>query len=400
MEGRSVVFGGQAVIEGVMMRGAGRMAIAVRRADGSIQLETRPYRPWGERSRFLRLPLVRGAVALVEALVVGVAALNFSARVADEDDRTGPAGGAGEGDQAGTGSTPRGPSPEAMGTGTAAGQRSGPAGSRLPEAGGGRWPAVPAAATRAPGREPSPREGPAADRWLVAVNVFAVIAALLLFVLLPTWVADGLAHSALGRNGVEGAVRLALLLAYMGAIGRVPDIRRVYEYHGAEHKAIHALEAGAPLTPEAARGFSRFHPRCGTAFLLFVAVLAVIVHAFFGWPAVWARTLLRLLLVPVIAGLAFEWIRLAGRSSGRWIRAISAPGMWLQRLTTAEPSDDQLEVALAALRACLGDRDTRDGGEAGGAHTPPPRAVAAPDTAPAARPAAGAYPTAGSGTGG
>lgn len=284
------LFGGQAVIEGVMMRGAGRMAIAVRRADGTIALQVSPYRPWTERWPWLGLPLVRGAVALADALVTGIRALNYSARVVEEDGVAGDRAAAGE------------------------------------------------------------------DRWLVLVNALAVALALVVFVLLPTWLAAWLPVAGdLGRNIVEGGVRLLLLLGYLLAIGRIPDIRRVYQYHGAEHKAIHALEAGAPLTPAGARPFSRFHPRCGTAFLLFVAVLAVAVHALFGWPSFWWRTAIRLALVPVIAGLAFEWIRLAGRSRSRWVAVLAAPGLWLQRLTTEEPGDDQLEVALVALRACLGE---------------------------------------------
>ncbi|HEY8394235.1 MAG TPA: DUF1385 domain-containing protein [Thermaerobacter sp.] len=294
------LFGGQAVIEGVMMRGAGRIAIAVRRADGSIALQVSNYRPWTERWPWLGLPLVRGAVALVDALVTGIRALNYSARVVEEDEVGGRS------------------APDAQGDG----------------------------------------------RLLALVNALAVALALVVFVLVPTWLAAWLpAGGDLARNGVEGAVRLLLLLGYLLAIGRIPDIRRVYQYHGAEHKAIHALEAGAPLTPAGARPFSRFHPRCGTAFLLFVAVLAVAVHALFGWPGFWWRTAIRVALVPVIAGLAFEWIRLAGRSRSRWVAALAAPGLWLQRLTTEEPGDDQLEVALVALRACLGE-DTLTGREA------------------------------------
>ncbi|PZN12542.1 MAG: DUF1385 domain-containing protein [Bacillota bacterium] len=291
------LFGGQAVIEGVMMRGAGRMAIAVRRADGTIALQVSAYRPWTEKSPWLGLPVVRGAVALADALVTGIRALNYSARVVEEDG--------------------------AAGTGTATG---------------------------------GDRTGAGEDRWLALVNALAVALALVVFVLLPTWLAAWLPVAGdLGRNIVEGGVRLLLLLGYLLAIGRIPDIRRVYQYHGAEHKAIHALEAGAPLTPAGARPFPRFHPRCGTAFLLFVAVLAVAVHALFGWPSFWWRTAVRLALVPVIAGLAFEWIRLAGRSRSRWAAVLAAPGLWLQRLTTEEPGDDQLEVALVALRACLGE---------------------------------------------
>ena len=342
MDSRNL-FGGQAVIEGVMMRGAGRIATAVRRPDGSIHVSVRPYRAYAERHRWLGWPVVRGAAALVEALVIGIQALNESARIA-EGEEPAPAG------------------PRRVSTATA-----GRPGARPGDA-AGRGPA-----------------GSSGDRWLAWINAAALLGGVLLFVLLPTWAATWLARGDLARNLVEGGVRLALLLGYMAAIGRIPDIQRVYQYHGAEHKAIHALEAGAPLTPESARRFSRFHPRCGTAFLLFVAVVAVVVHAFFGWPGVWVRTALRLSLVPVVAGLAFEWIRLAGRSPSRWVAWLSAPGLWLQRLTTAEPSDDQLEVALAALRACLGEHPVAQA-DGAAARTPPPGAAAAAEPVPAATP--------------
>ncbi|QIA26217.1 DUF1385 domain-containing protein [Thermaerobacter sp. PB12/4term] len=309
-------FGGQAVIEGVMMRGAGRLALAVRRPDGSIHVTVRPHTAYTARRSWLGWPFLRGIAALAEALVVGIRVLNESARLAEE-----PAGGAAGGEK-------RGPDHLA----------------------GRHGQAVPA----------RDQGAPSGDRWVTVVNVLALALGLVLFVLVPTWVATAMAAGELARNLVEGATRLVLLLGYMAAIGRLPDIQRVYQYHGAEHKAIHALEAGAPLEPEVAQGFSRFHPRCGTAFLLFVAVTAVLVHALFGWPDFWQRTLLRLALVPVVAGLAYEWILLAARSASPWVRWMSAPGLWLQRLTTAEPSLDQLEVALAALKACL----PRDGSQA------------------------------------
>ncbi|ADU50279.1 protein of unknown function DUF1385 [Thermaerobacter marianensis DSM 12885] len=351
-------FGGQAVIEGVMMRGAGRIALAVRRPDGSIHVTVRPHTAYTARRRWLGWPVVRGVAALAEALVVGIQALNESARLAEEPARS---------------------------PGTPAQERA----------------AVPSGQAAAPAARPRPNAG-GDDWWVTAINVVAVAAALVFFILLPTWAATALARGELARNVVEGGVRLALLLGYMAAIGRIPDIRRVYEYHGAEHKAIHALEAGAPLEPAAAQGFSRFHPRCGTAFLLFVAVVAVVVHALFGWPGFWQRTLLRLATVPVVAGLAYEWILLAGGSPRRWVRWMSAPGLWLQRLTTAEPSLDQLEVALAALKACLAEDAGRPRAgmvtaavrAAGGGGEPVPAAArATAGTAPAPVAAGGAPAT-------
>lgn len=322
-------FGGQAVIEGVMMRGAGRIALAVRRCDGSIHVTVRPHTAYAARRRWLGWPVIRGAAALAEALVIGIQALNESARLAEE------------------------PAPAGAGSSAATAREGDPASAASAPGQGGRHSAGGPAAAAATAAGVSRGRAVGDPWWVTAVNGLAVAAGLGLFVVLPTGVAARLATGEVARNVVEGIVRLALLVGYLVAIGRIPDIRRVYQYHGAEHKAIHALEAGAPLEPAVAQGFSRFHPRCGTAFLLFVAVVAVLVHTLFGWPGFWERTLLRLASVPLVAGLAYEGILWAARSDRAWARWMAAPGLWLQRLTTAEPSLDQLEVALAALKACL-----------------------------------------------
>jgi uncharacterized protein YqhQ len=185
--------------------------------------------------------------------------------------------------------------------------------------------------------------------------VLALLLAVGLFFVLPTWLASLAAHRLHGGlvlNLIEGGVRAAVLLGYLAAITASRDIQRVLAYHGAEHKAIHALEHGRPLTVAAARGFSRLHPRCGTSFLLFVVLVSIALFALFGWPVLWLRVLLRIVLLPVLAGLGYEALR-ASAAMESVMRPIVLPGLWLQRLTTREPDDGMLEVALAALQAVL-----------------------------------------------
>lgn len=278
--------GGQAVVEGVMMRGADRWAVAVRLPDGSIDVTVEAAPRWGDR--WSRVPVVRGVVALAESLTLGLRALTWSAaRQADEE-------------------------------------------------------GVPV------GR------GQLAATVAVAVAVFSG-----LFIVLPAVASKGAGNLLPNRvafNVFEGVLRLGLFLGYIALIGRMADVRRVFEYHGAEHKAIAAFERGAPLTPEAAQRFTTEHVRCGTNFLLLVMVLAILAHTLVGRPGWAVLVASRLLFVPVVAGLAYEVIRFAAcRMGNRLVRALMAPGLALQRLTTREPSLDQLEVAIASLRAVLTD---------------------------------------------
>lgn len=282
------VYGGQAVLEGVMMRGYRHMVVAVRRADGEIILQEREVRPWAERWPGFGLPVLRGVAAVGESLSLGLAALSFSAEQVAE----------GEGEELSRGQV------------------------------------------------------------TVAMAV-AVALAVGLFVLLPTWLVrlvEGVTRNGIVLNLVEGIVRLAILLGYLAGVAALPEIRRVLQYHGAEHKAINAYEAGAPLTVESARRFSTRHVRCGTSFLLLVAVVSTVVFAFTGWQDVWARLGIRLALVPLVAGLAYELIRLAGKNPlacPAWLAPVVLPGLFLQGLTTREPDDSQLEVALSALTAAI-----------------------------------------------
>lgn len=281
-------YGGQAVIEGVMIRGPQGVAIAVRRADGNISVRRQPHRPLTRVHPLLGLPLIRGAIALYEALVLGIDALLFSANEAasSEDEKLG------RGEMVGT--------------------------------------------------------------MLVSAAL-----AIALFVVLPTWLVSLLEPLGIGplvHNLVEGLLRLVVLLLYILAISRMSDVRRVLEYHGAEHKVIHALEQGDELTVEAVRPYPILHPRCGTSFLLLVALISVLLFSFFGWPGFWQRILVRLALLPVVAGVAYEFLRASGRSRSPLWKPLIAPGLWLQRFTTREPDDDQIEVAIQALQAVLAER--------------------------------------------
>jgi uncharacterized protein YqhQ len=303
---RDAPVGGQAVLEGVMMRGVSNWAVAVRKptaeqlsagelspeeaALGEIELSTFPLDSAMRRHRLLRLPIVRGVVALGGSMAIGFRALEVSANAQ-----------------------------------------------------------LPAEA------EEEKQEIPRAV-WAGTV-VVALVLAIVLFFLIPVGVTSLIKHQ-LGSSFlfwlVEGVVRTSLFLGYMLLLSRVRDLRRVFEYHGAEHKTISCFEAGLPLTPANAKRFSRLHPRCGTSFLLVVMIVAIFVFAPLGLPAWYWLMATRVLGVPLIAGISFELIKFAGRNRSRpWVRALMWPGLKLQLLTTREPDLAQLEVSIAALQAVL-----------------------------------------------
>jgi len=305
--GRDAPVGGQAVLEGVMMRGVSTWSIAVRKPSplgsdgeplglGEIETTSEPIVSWAKRHRVLRLPVIRGVVALGESLKIGFKALAISANAQLEEE---------EGEE-----------PE--------------------EIGGFTWGLTIAASLA------------------LAVGLFFVIP-----VGATSLIKDQLGSSLLFWL-VEGVLRTTIFVGYILAISRLPDLRRVFEYHGAEHKTIACYEAGRELTPVNAATFSRLHPRCGTSFLLIVMIVAIFVFAPIGLPAWYWLVLTRVLGIPLIAGISFEIIKLAARHRDRpWVRALMAPGMALQRLTTREPDQHQLAVAIAALRAVL-DVEERD----------------------------------------
>ncbi len=276
--------GGQAVIEGVMMRDAHRTATAVRLPSGEIDVETRMVSSIRDRYPVLNLPLIRGSVIMVESLIIGMRALSFSAQAAGEED-------------------------EQM-----------------------------------------------TKKEIAMTILFALVLASILFIVIPT----GAAHLAAAYtddpivfNLIEGGIRLMVFLLYIWGISFMGGIRRVFQYHGAEHKTIHCYEAGEALTVENVQKFPRLHPRCGTNFLLIVMVVAIVFHVFFGWPDLWLRILSRLAILPVVAGVSYEIIRFAGRSENHLVHILITPGLWLQYLTTRPPADEMVEVAIESLKDVL-----------------------------------------------
>ncbi len=300
--GSPTLLGGQAVIEGVMMRFGGSVATAVRRADGSITVKKETYVPLAERHRWIGLPVIRGAVGLIEMLAVGIRSLNFSAEAAMEDAEPGTV----------------------------------------------------------------KKEGKKRDAALGLTLALSLLAGLALFFALPLWVATAafdVSQYPLWFNLVAGAIRVAIFLAYLILLSAMKDIRRLFQYHGAEHKTVFAMEKGKGLTVEECRSQSRFHPRCGTSFLLVVLVVAILLYAFLdallisqiGVLTLPMRLVTHLPLLPVVMGVAYEVIRFSARHVdsvlGHWI---VLPGLWLQRVTTKEPDGSQIEVAIAALTAAVG----------------------------------------------
>jgi uncharacterized protein YqhQ len=286
----AAMIGGQAVLEGVMMRSPSNWALAVRKPNGVIAEVTFPITSPMARHRLLRLPVIRGVIALGESLAIGFRALAISANYAAQE----------EGDD----------------------------GEVTTELSRGA---------------------------IIFSFAIAIGFAIMLFKVTPALITSWLPIDTTGAFVIiEGLIRVTFFIAYIAVISLLPDLRRVFQYHGAEHKTINALEAGEELTPERVSRFSLIHPRCGTAFLLWVMVIAIFVFAFFGRPVWYWLITSRILLLPLIAGLAYELIRFAGKHQGnRVVMTLLAPGMWLQRLTTREPTLEQLEVSIRALKEVL-----------------------------------------------
>lgn len=294
--------GGQAVMEGIMMRGPERSAIAVRIPDGRIHMRTTPNKKLG---KWAKIPLLRGVVSFVTSLVQGTGTLMYSADVLEH-----------------------------------------------------YWPT---------------EEGVEEDKlekwlnekfgeqkaWTLMVYLsvaFAIVLSIGIFILLPTAIVDWagrFVESPVILNLIEGLVRIALFIIYVELISKMEDIKRVFQYHGAEHKTIHCFEKGLELTPENAQSYYTLHPRCGTSFLVFVMVISLILFSLLGWPNLFWRITSRLLLIPVVAGLSYEVLRWAGRSDNWLVKMLSIPGLYMQKLTTEEPDLEQLEVAIAAMKAVM-----------------------------------------------
>ena len=292
--GKRVPYGGQAVIEGVMIRGKSNIAIAVRRPDNEIQVKTDPIQSLFTGT-LKKVPFVRGFITLLEVMVIGTRALMYSAQVAideldDEDGKKGEAG-----------------------------------------SGGGfmLW------------------------ATLLVGLAFGIAVFFVGPVFLNEWLDDRISSAAV-LNVIEGGVRLGLFLGYILLIGRMKDIQRVFAYHGAEHMSIHAMEHDEELSIDNVRKYTTLHPRCGTAFLLLVVLIAILVFLALGHPPLWIRIVSRIALLPVIAGISYEVLRIHGRYAGNWVlKVLLGPGLLLQMLTTRRPDDDQIEVAIAALEGAI-----------------------------------------------
>lgn len=283
--GKTFQYGGQAVYEGVMMRGPELLSLAVRKPDGDIALETHSISSWAKKYPIWKLPILRGVLALFEALILGVKMLTRSFNLATDDEE----------------------------------------------------------------EELSPKE-------MAITIVLAVILSILLFVVLPTAAAHFTKNylNYFWQNLLEGVLRIGVFMIYVIAIARLEDIQRTFQYHGAEHKVINTLEASEELTVENARKHTTAHPRCGTSFLLFVLVLTILLYSFLDTPGLLWRIGSRILLLPVVAGLAYEFIKWSGKHYHHaWVKILIAPGIWLQKMTTREPDDQQLEVAIAALSGVM-----------------------------------------------
>ncbi len=292
--------GGQAIMEGIMMRGPKRTSIAVRLPNGKIHMKTQPSQNMGV---WAKVPLVRGVIAFVTSLVFGTKVLMYSADVLEK---------------------------------------------YLPEEYQqdkfDEWIEKKVGKDRA---------------WNILLWLSVIIALIFsigVFMLLPTAVVGifkKLTDSVIILNLIEGLVRIGIFIGYIALIPKLEDINKVFQYHGAEHKTIHCFENGLELTPENAQTFYTLHPRCGTSFLMFVMIIAIIVHVFMGWPNVWMRVGLRLLALPLIAGISYELLKWAGRSNNKVVEFLSLPGIYLQKLTTRTPNNEQLEVAIAAMKAVI-----------------------------------------------
>lgn len=288
-----VLVGGQAIIEGVMMRSPERVAMAVRRPDGKILLKNSPYQSLTRRNQFWGLPIVRGAVVLIESMVLGIKALTFSGDVAASDQlQIG-----GEKNKSGISAV-----------------------------------------------------------WMIITIAGALIMGLLLFFYLPLILTDWLgARTGFWFNLIDGIIRTAIFLAYLVLITMWKDVRRIFQYHGAEHKTIFAFEDGKELTIENSRSYAPQHPRCGTSFILMVLLVSILVFMLLGRPETIADRLIRLAFVPLIGGVSYELIKLSDRAKDhRLAQLFILPGLWLQKITAREPDESMLEVALVALKSSLG----------------------------------------------
>ena len=317
--------GGQAVLEGVMMKNQDSYAVAVRRPVGEIELKKEDYKGiWGDK-KITKIPFLRGVFNFIDSLVLGMSTLTWSAQFFEEDEP--------EKNIADQKKKAKKPEQKEMVSDAVTENVDG----------------------KADATDTKEKKSGAAESIAVGGTVaLSILMAVAIFIVLPYFLSMLFSHYVLNESLlaiVEGVLRIVIFVAYVAGISAMKDIRRVYMYHGAEHKCINCIERGRELTVKNVRKSSRLHKRCGTSFLLFVMLVSIVLFLFIRVQNPLLRLGLRILLIPVIAGISYELIRLAGRSDNFLVRIISAPGMWLQRLTTKEPDDSMIEVAIASVEA-------------------------------------------------
>ncbi|HME07973.1 MAG TPA: DUF1385 domain-containing protein, partial [Bryobacteraceae bacterium] len=308
--GEETLVGGQAVMEGVMMRAPHSYCVAIRKPDGQIAKEEMPVPRMSEKYPIFKLPVLRGLGTLGQAMGLGFKALSFSAKAALAEE-------------------------------TAAGENQGPA------------------------AESKGKEMPG---WVMGANLaFSLLFFLFLYKFVPLFLATQIGHRYPALNGrvtinlIDGTIRILILLTFLYLISRMKDMHRVFEYHGAEHKVVFNYESGKPVTVENAQQFVTWHPRCGTSFLLVVMVISLLVYAFLPFDGFWAKFATRIAGLPLVVGVSYELIRAAAKSKGMFLKALTAPGLWLQRVTTQPPNDEQAAVAISALEGAMALEESQGG---------------------------------------
>lgn len=314
MEKKMTSIGGQAIIEGVMMKGPSKIAMAVRKPDGEIIIEEKESKGIG---KWAKVPIIRGVVAFVSSMITGVQALMFSAKFFDVEDE----------------------------------EHSTDKSENLKEN-----------TQNNHSKKSNKAENGLSDAALYGTVFVSLLFSIGLFMLLPNFIADLVVPEGQTTlyNVIEHLIKIVIFLGYLILVSKMKDIQRVFEYHGAEHKSIFCYENGEELTVENVKKHSRFHPRCGTSFLLFVIIVSIIFFSFLPRITGYIRIVnillnmgIRLLLMPIVAGISYEIIKFAGKSKNKYVQLLNKPGMWLQRLTTREPDDSQIEVAIASLKAVI-----------------------------------------------
>ncbi|EES92166.1 DUF1385 domain-containing protein [Clostridium botulinum] len=299
--GKKVSVGGQAVIEGVMMRGSNGVATAIRKSNGEIEVDLKKIKPLTQKNKVFSLPIIRGFITLIDSLIIGIKTLNYSASFIEELDKES---------------------------------------SKLDD-----W-------------IEEKFKGKATDIIMGISFIVSMALSIFIFFIIPTFVANKFKivniNNTISLNILEGIIRVFIFLTYIFIISRMKDIKRVFEYHGAEHKTIFCYESNEELKPENAKHQGRLHPRCGTNFLFLVMIVSIILFSFTGWNSIWQRILYRIILLPVVSGITYEIIKWMGNNKNFCTKILAYPGLMLQKLTTREPDLEQLEVAIVSLKVAEG----------------------------------------------